>query len=78
MKVAVWEKQDENTSSSKKTAINGSEFKNLTSPQNNLNQTKQSALQAQNELSGTLISQNSRMTKPHNYTIVGKRATRYR
>jgi hypothetical protein len=26
-------KQDENTSSSKKTAINGSEFKNLTSPQ---------------------------------------------
>jgi hypothetical protein len=32
-------KQDENTSSSKKT-VNGSEFKNLTSPQTIQNQTK--------------------------------------
>jgi hypothetical protein len=35
MKVASMRKARRNTSSSKKTAINGSEFKNLTSPQNN-------------------------------------------
>lgn len=81
MKVASMRKARRKTPAvPRKLQLTDQSLKNLTSPQNNSESNqKQSALQAQNELSGTLISQNSRMTKPtHNYTIVGKRATRYR
>jgi hypothetical protein len=75
MKVASMRKARRKTPAvPRKLQLTDQSLKNLTMTQNNSDENQT------NELSGShLISQNNRMTKPtHNYTIVGKRATRYR